>query len=740
MSSKRFELALERLRPADWKMFEELASKFLASDFPALRTVSAASGDRGRDAFLFGPGDDESVVVQYSVQADWATKIRDTGKRVRSELPKATILIYVTNQIIGAKADDLRKKIRRDFNLYLDIRDRSWFLERATADRPREIAAEELAEQIVDQLLASREVVSSKAMALSSLEAQAALVHLGLQWEDDSREKGLTKLCFEALVRAALRGTTPEKRLHRDAIKEQIRKLLPTHPPEVVDAFTDSTLKRLTKKAIRHYPSEDEFCLAHDERLRLSERLAELEETDRAFLVELEEIVRRRAEAAGVPLPADVAALIERVRRVLEQFLLSRGEQFAAAVRSGQFRAMAFEALRDLVVADMAARPDDIKLGPAIVPLVDGSVEEALAAPSPQTQGYLRSLADSYTLFAFLRETPDVQSAISKIFSHGDIWMDAMIVLPLVAEELLDQPERRFWHVIQAARESGLELRITAGVLEEVERHINRCLTCWRGTAKDWEGNIPFLFSAFASSGRPLGDFGKWLEQFCGTAHPADDITDYLEETFGIQVASLQKEATEASTELRGAVQEIWHEAHERRRKGGGAWEIDPLTTARLVAHDVENYLGVIGRRSVQRSSALGYTTWWLTLDRTAFEVPEELKKRMKEKPADSPVLSIDFLVNYLALGPVRVSVSKQTESQLPIVPYARMVDLLPAELLDVANQIREESQGLPERVVRRRVRDALDAAKTRRGPISKGGIGEMHRDLTDRISKGTES
>lgn len=197
MKPQRFELALERLQPAQWKRFEEFASEFLSSEFPNLRTMASPSGDRGRDAELFSPHDDPSVLLQYSVAVNCEAKIKKTVKRIKSEFPDANVLIYVTSQTIGADADDLKKKLRKDENLFLDVRDRNWFIERLHSSQQRELAAEKLARDIVDPYLMSREVLSRKATALTSLESQAAFLYLGLQWEDDTREKGLTKLCFE---------------------------------------------------------------------------------------------------------------------------------------------------------------------------------------------------------------------------------------------------------------------------------------------------------------------------------------------------------------------------------------------------------------------------------------------------------------------------------------------------------------------------------------------------------------
>jgi hypothetical protein len=287
MKSKRFELALDRIQPTQWKRFEDFASEFLAAEFPNLRTVASASGDRARDAELFSPENDPLILLQYSVSSDWAAKIRSTAERISSEFPDASVLVYVTSQIIGAKADKLKKEVRGKSDLFLDIRDATWFVERRHSSMQREIAAESLATDIVDPYLASQEIVSDKTTALTSLENQAAFVYLALQWEDDSREKGLTRLCFEGLVRAVLRDTDSENRAVRSEIQRHIRLVLPNHPPEKVDTYTDAALTRLTKRFIRHYRATDEFCLMHDERLRLRERVASYEGVFVEFRTEL---------------------------------------------------------------------------------------------------------------------------------------------------------------------------------------------------------------------------------------------------------------------------------------------------------------------------------------------------------------------------------------------------------------------------------------------------------------------
>ncbi|HME22527.1 MAG TPA: hypothetical protein VKI44_14500, partial [Acetobacteraceae bacterium] len=159
ISTERFELALERLRDSDWDRFERLCSGFLVSEWPDVRTVAAASGDEGRDSEVFAPTADSTIAIQYSVQKTWDQKIRRTIQRVKQSRPATTILVFMSNQQIGARGDVL-KKAASSQGIYLDVRDRSWFLERLHSDSNRERNAVELARVIVDPLLEKRGVLS----------------------------------------------------------------------------------------------------------------------------------------------------------------------------------------------------------------------------------------------------------------------------------------------------------------------------------------------------------------------------------------------------------------------------------------------------------------------------------------------------------------------------------------------------------------------------------------------------
>lgn len=177
-----------------------------------------------------------------------------------------------------------------------------------------------------------------------------------------------------------------------------------------------------------------------------------------------------------------------------------------------------------------------------------------------------------------------------------------------------------------------------------------------------------------------------------------------------------------ASSELRSALQSIWLERYERRQERYAS-PLDDMAISRLVSHDVECYAGVVSLRTQERASPFGYSAWWLTVDRQTFDLKHRLRSMMTETPPDSPVMSADFLVNYLAIGPLRRKVSKVDESHLPMLMILGNASQLTPELMAEAGVLRERFKNLPERLVRRQVRDGLDRAKASIGPIANQGM-----------------
>ena len=452
MQRERLQLALERLRPEQWKLFEEFASAFLSAQYPNLRTVASQSGDQGRDAELFLYDGRIQTILQYSVSQKWESKILRTAKRISETRPETRILIYVTNQSILSSADPIKNKLLETYELVLDVHDADWFLDRFSGDEHREKVSEDLATKIVDPYLASKGVLQHSAPALTTTEYQAALTFLQLQWEDDTREKGLTKLSFQALVRAVLRNTNSDSRMSRDEIHNQIIALFPNHDSAHIRDLVNSALRKLTKRYIRHWTKEDEFCLTYEESIRVRERLAAIEISNSTIDSEIRSILKPYARE-----PEEVEQLGHLIRSAMDHYLLGCGEAFANAVTNDSLDKFGIKGFRSSVehVIELEQTNWDPQYKKEAIQIMLSVIADLFMEPSTEVQHHLRSKADAHTLFAFLGQTPDVQSAVSKMFSHGTIWLDTTIVLPLIAETLIPDEQQRFTRMLKVASSSG---------------------------------------------------------------------------------------------------------------------------------------------------------------------------------------------------------------------------------------------------------------------------------------------
>ena len=721
MNRNLFRIALDQLQPSDWFQFETLCGQFLLPELGSLRTMAHPQGDGGRDSELFSPEGKPFVAAQYSIARDWRHKIRQTLKRLAQECPSVHVLVYMSNQQIGGQADELKQEALAR-GLVLDPRDRTWFLQRASLDAVREAAAAELIDRIARPFLEGENIIQRQASPLSSSEAKAALLYLGLQWQDDIAEKGLTKLCFDALVRASLRHTNSEARAKRALIHERVSKALPNADPAIVRVQIDSALARLTKRYVRHWPKEDEFCLTYDEHNRITARLADSAAEDADFrdtvashsLLCLEEIDR-----SGQP---DVDDLLLRIPRVLEKLLLYGGEEFVTAVLTDTLHQVGIERLADLILRDIDERRPASEIIEHYPKLIVTIIQLLLNEANDSTRNYLLRLANSYTLLTFLNHTPDVRSATKKLFSHGTIWVDTTVLLPLLAERIEgDEATWRFTQAFAACTKGGVEWRVTSGVVQEINAHMNNALSCSQYQAGNWRGRVPYLYHKFMRTGRGPSEFRRWIALFRGSERQEDDIAQFLHGVLGIQRQDLQEAALEVDDELRWAAERLWTAAHEARRRN--TQPLDEVTTRILIKNDLETYLGVVALRKKEQVTELGYRHWLLTLDRNAWEIRDRLKEEFKDNTPPSPLMSLSFLLNTMAFGGLRAQAGKVVEPTIPLILDIEMSESVPHDLLKLADDVRRENKGLPEYVIRRKVRDAIDKTRRRWGCFSRNPV-----------------
>ncbi len=724
MNRKLFELALDKTRPSDWEYFEELSSGFLASEFNSLRTMASPSGDGGRDSELFSSNGSTYVAIQYSVAKDFDSKVSKTIKRLEENFDQVRVLIYCTNQQVGAKGDALKQKCLGK-GISLDIRDKSWFLERYEINDANYRCASELVNVIARPLLESEAIIEKSRPALTTLESKAALTYLGMQWENETTDKGLTKIAFESLVRAALRNTSSEKRMARSDIYEKVFLFIPSNEKQEIIKSVDSALNKLNKKVIRHWSKEDEFCLTHDEVLRIQEMVAETECEEVKFSIEIERLVENEKEDSDCINNSNLKLIVERILRIVDRYLIKSGESFASSVVHGDIFLNDHNTLKNCIFADISDYPSPENYLVHFPDISLNVIARLLGSDSPAVIKHLKKISDTYTLYSFLKEAPDVQKVTKKIFSHGKIWLDTTIVLPLLVETFYrDEKEKKYTRIASAVVDSGMELRVTEGVIREVFQHINISKTCSKRNINQWSGRVPFLFYHYVEQGYEPIKFCTSVEVFHGQNRPEEDIEDFLKQKFNIILEPLADAAQLVDQTIKYRIEALWSEAHRHRRNENenGNGNIDDVITEALIKHDVESYVGIIGMRKSEPVSELGYKHWWLTIDSLAWKIRNKLKEEF-ERPPSSPLMSLDFLANTLTFGPARSKFDREQEQMLPLFFEADAAEYMPRELMEIANRVREKNEGLPEHVIRRKVRDTCDRMKRRYGKITQAAV-----------------
>lgn len=716
MNRSQFELALTHTKASDWAHFESLCSCFLASDHQSMRTMASPSGDGGRDSQLYATDGLNIICAQYSVTNSWEDKIRKTQIRLAASFNSVKILIYMSNQEIGAKGDKVKSELQKE-GVFLDIRDKNWFLDRFNSDEQKMSGAQEFFERIGRPYLEDQQIVVTKRSALSNQESRAALVYLGMQWEDTNTDKGLTKLSYEALVRSVLRKTNSAKLMSRAEVHAAIHSFLPSQSLNTIKTYADSALKRLEKHVVKHMVKGDSFHLAHEEHLRLTEKLIHQDLQEDALDREILANVQNFSEG----LPEQAISIFAKVtKQVLDLSLLKAGENFAASVLAGSIHKLDKDLVNTLVIDKIAAQGDVVKdWAHKSQAIVTAALEKTIKSHNEAVRKHLKILSDTYTLFAFLRETPDVQKATNKIFSFGKIWLDTTLILPLLVDQLRSEDgDRRFSVIIKNLVSSGAEVYICEAAVNEILNHIRISVMC-SNYGVQWRGRIPFLYSQYIQDGRDRSKFADWVTQFRGTERPEVDIREFLNEEYGIKYEELTDDYSRSDENVRFSVDRLWREAHETRR-GNMKISGDSDTLDILIRNDVVSYLGIIERRKRETSTELGYQHWWLTIDSTAWGIRESLAKEF-ENPPSSPLMSLDFIVQNMSFGPNKNFLTRSDEQLLPVLLDFDLSQVVPPEILKVADEVRAQNEGQPEYMIRRKVRDACDRARREIGDYTRG-------------------
>ena len=150
--------------------------------------------------------------------------------------------------------------------------------------------------------------------------------------------------------------------MNRSEIYSAIRSAISSDDQNVLIHHVDAALVRLTKRYIRHWKKEDEFCLTHDEHQRILIRLAEMDNQEVDFYETVSIHCRDCLCEIDKSDQGDLEDLKICVPRVIEKLLLRGGEVFVTAVLSDKLARFSFDDLSDIILKDLENHPKSSKI------------------------------------------------------------------------------------------------------------------------------------------------------------------------------------------------------------------------------------------------------------------------------------------------------------------------------------------------------------------------------------------
>ena len=698
MDKELLQFSFDRIQPRDWEYFEKFASQFLTDDFTGMQPMASPSGDKGRDAEIKGIDGKPFILFQFSVTEAWESKIKDTAKKIKRNFKEVRQYHYVTSFRIGALADELIQIVMDEFGLALQIKDCSWFIDRASNSKNKIDAAEYLIRCIALPYVKRLEV--SGGLEYTRNELEIANLLLSVKSIDNFGSENLTKQVYDLLICSILSNTDAERRLLRREIEERVGSLIVNTPNTTIRDRVNAALDRLKKTRIKHRTDDDSFHIAFSEQQILAKNILEVDRLRKHVIAVISDCLD-----SDDPLidPRKVDDGANAICRILEKLFKAEGETFTRILDT---QAMASMDTFDAILTNIIAKEETTNARDRLLQAAKFAIRYIYTLNDKDIGRYLRFLSKNYTFQAFLQLTDDVQQVVAKINTHLSVWLDSNVILPLLVEQF-EGGEKILTNVFKNLVKNGARLYVTDGIIEEAISHLRLCLIChsMRMSGKHWEGKIPYIYSKYIEAGQSPMTFPRFVERYIGKEMPEADFIGYIRRFHKITIENLVIQKKVLEGELALQLRYRWEEEHERRRKDNPSYDTGLIK--RLADHDVTNFLGVIERRNTDGMEVGGFSEWFLTFDGVAWSLYNEFSRKAIWEGRKSPLISINYLLYIM-------SFVKHDDGQdtAPILVY----DLLDSEdgidLLDLARRVREENAGMEDHLLERRVRDAVNQAR----------------------------
>jgi len=655
VSSELLEVALNKVTGFE---FEDFACAFMAAldgrAFIPMGGVHDGGADGALDKEIY-QADSTSIFYQMTIQSDYKSKIKQTIKRLREVNRQPRIVYYVTSKIIQ-HIDKEEDSLTEDQGVIIKIRDAKYLVAHINDNQGTKSA--------YYQYLASKTEYLSKIGVSSNLGFSEFVkdpsVFVFLQHEV-SNKQGNTKLIHsitDTLILWALRNTDPDKGIFmsKDDIRSSIIEEFPWSS-YFINNNLQLRLERLKSKEvanreIRWYKKDKKYCLPYETReaIKIENSVDELLAIN--FLQEIKEQCFKTFSLG----PKRCELIAELTKSIIQKVFERQGLMLASFISDADSSVREKELVISDCIEDVLSfstiKPNDLADYRSYIEKILNNV---FYHSTENQRKYLLQLSKTYVLLFTLKADPRIVDYFSSMCSKFTLFLGSDIIVKALSERYLNKEDQQCKNLLQSAALSGVKLRMSTAVLEEVYTHIRNTNYEFHNHFRAIENHITkdiarnsskiliraYFYAKDVSLVRTWEGFINQFVSYDAVSNNSgrEELKRYLVSEYNLTFIENEELASYSNAMEVKELADTLVENDEKKH------DVLALNSALLVH-------GIYGLRfknnESNNGSPYGYGTWWLTNQTRIQKHTSALVRKNSSKYIMRP----EFLLNFLSLSP----------------------------------------------------------------------------------------
>lgn len=638
--------------------FEDFACAFMAAlegrAFIPLGGVHDGGADGAFDKEIY-QADATNIFYQMTIQSDYKSKIKQTIKRLREVNREPRIVYYVTSKTIQ-HIDKEEDVLSEEHGVIIKIRDAKYLISHINDSQGTRASYYQYLASKTEHL--SRVGMSTNLGFSDFVKDPSVFVFLQHEMSNKQGNRKLIHSITDTLILWALRDTDPERNIFMS--KEEIRSEINKEFPWASYFLNNNLPLRLEKlkskdvenREIRWYKKDKKYCLPYETReaIKLENSVDELLAIN--FLQEIKEQCFTTFSLGPKRCQLIAEITISIIQKVFERQGLMLASFIGDADSSVNEKELVITDCIEDVLSFSTIKPEDMADYRSYIEKILNNV---FYHSTENQRRYLLQLSKTYVLLFTLKADPRIVDYFSSMCSKFTLFLGSDIIVKALSERYLSKEDQQCKNLLQSAALSGVKLRMSTAVLEEVYTHIrntnyefhNHFRNIENYVTKDIARNSSkILIRAYfyAKTANLVRTWESFINQFVSydaisNNSGREELKRYLVSEYNLTFIENEELASYSKASEVKELADTLVENDEKKH------DVLALNSALLVH-------GIYGLRyknnESNNGSPFGYGTWWLTNQTRIQKHTSELVRKNSSKYIMRP----EFLLNFLSLSP----------------------------------------------------------------------------------------